>query len=54
VQKIIDNGTLLTKRNIDKYIQAAIDTGQHEIQTMLLNYKNEHFSFDDPLKKFKL
>ena len=54
VQKIIDNGTLLTKRNIDKQIQAAHDAGQHEIQTMLLNYKNEHFGFDDPLKQFKL
>ncbi len=31
VQKIMDNGKLLTKRNIDKYIQAAHDAGQHEI-----------------------
>ena len=54
VQKICDNGKLLTKHNIDKYIQAAHEAGKHEIQTMLLNYKNEHFGFDDPLKKFKL
>lgn len=54
VRKVCGNGTLLTKDNIDKQIQAAYDAGQHEIQTMLLNYKNEHFGFDDPLKNFKL
>lgn len=32
---------------IDRLIEAAIDTGVHELYTTLLNYKNEKFGYDD-------
>jgi len=48
----------ITKKNIDKLIQYAIDEKCYEIQVMLMNYKFSHFSSEDPekiiMRKFRL
>ena len=54
VQKVLDSGKFLTKRNIDKFIQYAIDNKHVEIQLMLTNYKREKIGYSDPAKKLKL
>ena len=54
VQKVIGSGKFLTKNNIDKLIQYAIDNKHHEIQVMLMNYKAKEIGYSDPTKKLKL
>ena len=45
IQKILDSGNFITKRNIDKFIQYAIENQKHEIQILLTDYKYQHFEF---------
>ena len=40
VTAIVNSGKFLTKRNIDKMIDHAIDKERHEIQVILMDYKN--------------
>ena len=54
ITKAIENGKLLTKRNIDKFIELAINGGQHEIYLLLVNCKSEMTGLTDPTEKFKL
>jgi uncharacterized protein YxeA len=54
IEFLIQTGKYITKRNIDKLIQTAIDKNAHEIYILLLNYKNEHFGFADIEKRLKL
>ncbi|MBP0973618.1 MAG: leucine-rich repeat domain-containing protein [Oscillospiraceae bacterium] len=54
VAKTIENGKLFSKRNIDKFIELAINGGQHEIYVLLLNCKNEMTGMTDPTAKLKL
>ena len=54
ITKAIENGKLLTKRNIDKFIELAINGGQHEIYLLLVNCKSEMTGLTDPTEKLKL
>ena len=54
VQKVLDSGKFLTERNIDKFIQYAIDNKHVEIQVLLINYKREKIGYSDPAEKLKL
>lgn len=54
VTAIINSGKFLTKRNVDKHIQYAIDNGHFEIQVLLMNYKADKIGYSDPMAKFKL
>lgn len=45
VQFVIDRNLRLNRQNIDKFIRKAIDCQQHEIQVMLLNYKQRYIGF---------
>ena len=54
VQKVIDSGIFLTKRNIDEYIRYAIDNKHHEIQVMLTNYKAKEIGYTDPTENLNL
>ena len=54
VQKVLDSGKFLTKRNIDKHIQYAQEKKRVEILTMLINHKGEKIGYSDPIKKLKL
>ncbi|MBP3761790.1 MAG: hypothetical protein J6I55_10025, partial [Ruminococcus sp.] len=52
--KVAEHGKLITKKNIDKLIDYAREKKKLEMSVILMNYKNEHFGFDDPLKDFRL
>ena|GEM_PF-7049819 len=54
INHIAKTGDFLTKGNIDELIEYARDEEKLEISVILMNYKNEHFGFDDPLADFKL
>jgi len=54
VTAVIKSEKFLTKRNIDKFIQYAIDNRHIEIQLLLTNYKREKIGYTDPAKKLKL
>ena len=58
VRKLLEDGRFITKRNIDKLIQYAIDNRKIEIQLMLMNYKAEKIGYDSDeeiiRKKFSL
>ena len=44
VKKIVDNKKLLTKRNINNFIEYAHEKGQSEIYGILTKYKNENLA----------
>ena len=44
----------LIGKSIDKLISKTIETGYHECYTILLNWKNEHDLYVNPLDKLKL
>jgi hypothetical protein len=44
----------VTKKNIDEFIEYAIEKEQHEIYLILLNYKNEKIGFKSVEEQFKL
>ena len=54
VTAIINSGKFLTKRNIDKHINYAIDNRHFEIQVLLMDYKADKIGYSDPMAKFKL
>ncbi len=54
VTAIVNSEKFLTKRNIDKMIDYAIEKERHEIYVMLLNYKAEKLGFKDIADQFKL
>jgi len=54
IEAIIYSEKFLTKRNIDKMIDYAIEKERHEIYVILLNYKAEKLGFKDIADQFKL
>ena len=56
--EILLNDGIITERTIDPIIEYAIQSaqksGSFEIQTMLINYKAEHFGFEDIAQRLKL
>ncbi|MBE6875655.1 MAG: leucine-rich repeat domain-containing protein [Ruminococcus sp.] len=54
IQKILDTELFVTKRNIDRLIQYAIEQEKYEIQLILTDYKYQHFGFQNPADKLKL
>lgn len=54
VEAVLQHNRFLTKRNIDIYINYAIDCGKTEIQVLLLDHKNKHIGYTDPFKKLRL
>ena len=58
LRKLLDSGKFVTKKNIDKLIQYAIDKQKHEAQVTLTNYKEEKGWYEDTetalKKKFRL
>ncbi|MBP3761494.1 MAG: leucine-rich repeat protein, partial [Ruminococcus sp.] len=54
IQKMLDNGKIFTEDNINEVLDYVIKNGNTEMNAVFLNYKHEHFGFDDPLKDFVL
>ena len=58
VKVLLESGKFVTKRNIMKFVDYAIENtqkgGDMQIQVLIMNYRNEHFPDIDPLKSFKL
>jgi hypothetical protein len=58
IESLIAVDKLFTKKNIDKFITKAIDSGKHEIQLLLMDYKNQIGGYTnietDIEKRFKL
>jgi hypothetical protein len=52
--QLLEKTDFVTKRNIDKFIEYAIEKEQHEIYLILLNYKNEKIGFKSVEEQFKL
>ena len=57
VKGLLESGKFVTKRNIMKFIDHAIEHTQNggdmQIQVLLMNYKNDNFPDMDPLKSIK-
>lgn len=51
---LLEKTDFVTKKNIDKFIQYAIDTKQQEIYLTLIHYKDEIGAYTDISKKFRL
>ncbi len=43
LEKLLNTGLFITKKNIDKFIQYANQNQKHEIQLLLTDYKYQHF-----------
>lgn len=54
IQVLLEKTDFVTKKNIDKFIQYAIDTKQQEIYLTLIHYKDEIGAYTDISKKFRL
>ena len=54
IQVLLEKTDLITKKNVDKYIQYAIDTKQQEIYLTLIHYKDEVGAYTEISKKFRL
>ncbi len=54
IQKVLDSGMFITKRNIDNWIQYAIENQKHQVQLLLTDYKYQHFEFKPIKEKFRL
>ena len=54
IQVLLEKTDFVTKRNVDKYIQYAIDTKQQEIYLTLIHYKDEVGAYTEISKKFRL
>ena len=54
IEKIISSGEFVSRRNIDKYIEYAIEKGKTEISLILMNYKNEKIGYRKPEDLFRL
>ena len=53
-QEIIDSGKIYSEKNIDKYLQMAIDNQLYTKQMILMHYKYQHSEFRNPADKLKL
>ena len=57
VKGLLESGKFVTKKNIMKFIDHAIEHtqsgGDMQIQVLLMNYKNDNFPDMDPLKSIK-
>lgn len=54
LQNLLDKTKFVTKRNIDKFIEYAIEKQQQELFVILTNYKNQIGAYKKPEKEFKL
>ena len=54
IQVLLEKTDLITKKNIDKFIQYAIDTKQQEIYLTLIHHKDEIGAYTEISKKFRL
>lgn len=54
IQVLLEKTDLITKKNVDKYIQYAIDTKQQEIYLTLIHHKDEIGAYTEISKKFRL
>ena len=54
IQVLMEKTDFVTKRNVDKYIQYAIDTKQQEINLTMIHYKDEIGAYTEISRKFRL
>ena len=54
IDAIIQSGEFVSRRNIDKYIDYAIQKSKTEISVILMNYKNENIGYRKPEDLFRL
>ena len=54
IQVLLEKTDFVTKKNVDKFIQYAIDTKQQEIYLTLIHYKDEIGAYTEISKKFRL
>ncbi len=58
VKKLFECGKFISKRNIMTYLKYSIEhtqrNGDVQIQTYIMNYKNEHYGDIDPFRSLKL
>jgi uncharacterized membrane protein YvbJ len=54
INKLLEKTDFVTKKNIDEFIEYAIEKEQHEIYLVLLNYKNDKIGFKSVEEMFKL
>lgn len=54
IQKVLDCSDFVSRKNIDSFIQYAIDTQKQQIQIMLTDYKYKNNWYRDIDKKLKL
>ena len=54
IQVLLEKTDFVTKRNVDKHIQYAIDAKQQEIYLTLIHYKDEIGAYTEISKKFRL
>ena len=54
IQVLLEKTDLITKKNVDKYIQYTIDTKQQEIYLTLIHHKDEIEAYTEIFKKFRL
>lgn len=54
LQNLLDKTEFVTKRNIDKFIEYAIEKQQQELFVILTNYKNQIGAYKTPEEEFKL
>ncbi len=52
VKDLLESGKFVTKRNVTKFIDLAIEHTQNggniQIQLLLMNYKNDNYTYKDP------
>ncbi len=51
---LINSGNFMTKRNVQKWIQYAIDNQAHEVYLLLTEYKKQNLGYQEITKKLKL
>ena len=54
IQVLLEKTDFVTKKNVDKYVQYAIDAKQQEIYLTLIHYKDEIGAYTEISKKFRL
>jgi hypothetical protein len=54
ISQLLEKTDFVTEKNIDKFIEYAIEKEQHEIYVILLNYKKEHIGSKSVEEQFKL
>lgn len=54
LQKLLDKQIFVTRKNIDKLIQCAIDKQNYALQVMLTEYKHQKFGYQEIADRLKL